>query len=142
MDRWVKGDDSADARLLTSRWHRDPTDFRVDPAGRGNLFSANLRSRYDFPRADGSGQVLCEDLRQGCGLLVNDAPPLPDPPATNGPGAGSSCLGRPAALRLAACAPPARWTCPSASACGCASGCAAGRASRPWCAGAACGAGR
>ena len=89
MDRWVKGDDSADARLLTSRWHRDLTDFQVDPAGRGNLFSANLRSRFDFPRADGSGQVLCEDLRQGCGLLVNDAPPLPSPPTAGGSGSGS-----------------------------------------------------
>jgi hypothetical protein len=76
MDRWVKGDESAQARLLTSRWHRDRRDFEIDPAGRGNLFSANLRSRFDFPKA-GGGQIHCEDLRQGCGLLVNDTPPLP-----------------------------------------------------------------
>ena len=76
LDRWVKGDESAEARLLTSRWHRDRRDFEVDPAGRGNLFSANLRSRYDFPKV-GGGQIHCEDLRQGCGLLVNDTPPLP-----------------------------------------------------------------
>ena len=124
MDRWVKGDDSADARLLTSRWHRDLTDFQVDPAGRGNLFSANLRSRFDFPRADGSGQVLCEDLRQGCGLLVNDAPPLPTCPRPAGRAQGPAP--RPPCRRAPpACAPRAGSTSRSASACACASGCAA-----------------
>jgi dienelactone hydrolase len=92
IDRWVKGDESAEARLLTSRWHRDRRDFEVDPAGRGNLFSANLRSRYDFPKV-GGGQVHCEDLRQGCGLLVNDAPPLPSPSG----GSGSPPTAKPAA---------------------------------------------
>lgn len=95
MDRWVKGDHSADARLLTSRWHRDPRDFQIDPAGRGNLFSANLRSRFDFPRADDSGQVHCEDLRQGCGLLVNDARPLPGAGAAAGAKPGPSASAPP-----------------------------------------------
>jgi dienelactone hydrolase len=103
MDRWVKGDGSADVRLLTSRWHRDPKDFSVDPAGRGNLFSANLRSRFDFPRADGSGQVHCEDLRQGCGLLVNDAPPLSTgSPAATGQTTGTASKPLPCASSLRA----------------------------------------
>ncbi len=145
MDRWVKGDASADSRLLTSRWHRDPKDFSIDPAGRGNLFSANLRSRFDFPRADGSGQVLCEDLRQGCGLLVNDAPPLPTGSATAPkPSSTAPAPARPPGFRPAprACAPLAGSTSRSASACGCASACGAARASPRWCAGAGCAGGR
>ena len=43
----------------------------MDPPGKGNLFSPTLRSRVDIRRAVG-GRALCEDLRTGCGVLVDD----------------------------------------------------------------------
>jgi len=71
FDRWVKGDGSADRRLLTDRWRKDPVDAGIDPAGQGNLFSPTLRSRVDIVTRQGS-RAVCEDLRNGCGLLVDD----------------------------------------------------------------------
>ena len=53
FDKYVKGDASADARLLSTRWRKDPGDLAVDPAGGGNLFSFYYRSRLDVRRADG-----------------------------------------------------------------------------------------
>jgi hypothetical protein len=75
FDKYVKGDRSADARLLTTRWRKDPGDLAVDPAGEGNLYSFYFRSRLDIRRADGS-RFTCEDLREGCpGQTAADGQP-------------------------------------------------------------------
>ncbi|MBA3306452.1 MAG: hypothetical protein H0U25_11100 [Thermoleophilaceae bacterium] len=71
FDRYLRGEESADRRLLTDRWQKDAEDAKADPAGNGNLFSASLRSRVDIVRADGA-KAVCEDLRTGCGLLGDD----------------------------------------------------------------------
>jgi hypothetical protein len=71
FDKYVKGDSTADDRLLTTRWRQDPGDLEVDPQGGGNLFSYHYRSRLDVRRADGS-RFTCEDLRAGCDGQVSD----------------------------------------------------------------------
>ena len=71
MDKYVKGDETADARLLSTRWRRDIGDREVDPEGGGNLFSFYFRSRLDFRRNDGS-RFVCEDLRTGCAGMTSD----------------------------------------------------------------------
>jgi hypothetical protein len=71
FDKYVKGDASADARLLSTRWRKDPGDLAVDPAGGGNLFSFYYRSRLDVRRTDGT-RFICEDLRTGCAGQVDD----------------------------------------------------------------------
>src|SRR3954471_18751675 len=72
FDKYVKGDPSADARLLTDRWRHDGDEAAVDPGHDGNQFSFYHRSRLDFHTADGK-QVDCEDLRNGCPALnAND----------------------------------------------------------------------
>jgi len=75
FDRVLRTDPSADARLLTRRWHDDAAGKAVDPDGDGNLLSAYLRSRYDLRR--GAGRVVCEDLRAGTcqELVANDGRP-------------------------------------------------------------------
>ena len=65
FDRYLKGDRSADRRLLTRRWQRDGIGAEVDPAGDGNLFSDTLASRMDIHLERG-GRFRCEDLRAGC----------------------------------------------------------------------------
>ena len=75
MDKYVKGDPSADARLLSTRWRSDIGDREVDPDGAGNLFSFYFRSRLDIKRTDGS-RFVCEDLRAGCaGMTTEDGWP-------------------------------------------------------------------
>ena len=75
FDKYVKGDATADARLLSDRWRHDPGDAAIDPAGGGNLYSFYYRSRLDVRRADGS-RFVCEDLRTGCaGLVAKDGQP-------------------------------------------------------------------
>jgi dienelactone hydrolase len=75
FDKYVKGDSSADARLVSARWRGDPGDRAVDPAGGGNLYSFYYRSRLDIRLADGS-RFTCEDLRSGCpGMVSNDGLP-------------------------------------------------------------------
>ena len=71
FEKHVRRSSSADRFLLTGRWQRDPDDLRVDPPGSGNLFSPTLRSRVDIRRSVG-GRAHCEDLRTGCGVLVDD----------------------------------------------------------------------
>lgn len=44
FDRYLKGDGSAVARLLTDRWRHDPAGASVDLGGDGNLFSFYYRS--------------------------------------------------------------------------------------------------
>jgi dienelactone hydrolase len=71
FDKYVKGDASADRRLLSTRWRSDPGDLAVDPAGGGNLYSFYYRSRLDIRLADGT-RFTCEDLRTGCPGQVQD----------------------------------------------------------------------
>lgn len=67
MDKYVKGDPTADARLLTDRWRHDGQEAAIDLDGDGNMFSSDYyRSRLDVGRTGGS-RFLCEDLRTGCG---------------------------------------------------------------------------
>lgn len=68
FDRYVKGDLSAQRRLLTDRWRRDGVGASVDPAGDGNLYSYHYRSRLDLGH-DGGRRVRCENLRRGCDAL-------------------------------------------------------------------------
>ena len=74
MDKHVKGDPSADARLLTTRWFGDTATAGIDPDADPNLFSRYLRSRVDVRTATGQ-RVTCEDVRSGvagCAALRPD----------------------------------------------------------------------
>jgi dienelactone hydrolase len=71
FDKYVKGDPTSDARLLTNRWRHDGAEAAVDPDRDGNLFSFYHASRLDFHRADGT-RVTCEALRAGCAPLSDD----------------------------------------------------------------------
>ena len=71
FEKYVKRDRSADRLLLTDRWQKDAASGKVDPAGDANLFSKDLRSRIDVALRAG-GRALCEDLREGCGILAAD----------------------------------------------------------------------
>jgi dienelactone hydrolase len=71
FDKYLKGDPSADRRLLTTRWQQDERGAQIDPEGDGNLFSFYLRSRYDLQRTAG-GRVACDDLRTGCPEMQPD----------------------------------------------------------------------
>jgi dienelactone hydrolase len=62
FDKYVKGDPSADDRLLSDRWFSDAKEAAVDPDGDGNMFSRYYRSRLDIPLA-GGGSFDCEDIR-------------------------------------------------------------------------------
>ena len=62
MDKYVKGDPTADARLLTDRWRDDDLEQSIDPDNDGNMFSYHFRSRIDMDLS-GGGHVRCEDLR-------------------------------------------------------------------------------
>ncbi len=73
FDKYVKGDPSADRRLLSDRWFDDAQEAAVDPDGDGNMFSRYYRSRLDIGLSDG-GRFDCEDIRP-------DAM-RPDPPST------------------------------------------------------------
>jgi dienelactone hydrolase len=79
MDKYVKGDPTADRRLLTRRWLADPRDAEIDPPEKGNLLSFYFDSRADIGLSTG-GRAVCEDLRKGCRLDVGDdgRPPLFD----------------------------------------------------------------
>lgn len=77
MDRYVKGDVSAQRRLLTTRWLDDAQEAGVDPNGDGNLYSTYFASRLDLGH-DGGRRVQCEDLRGGtasCPALAPDGQP-------------------------------------------------------------------
>jgi dienelactone hydrolase len=75
FDRYVKGDPSADDRVLTARWRDDPRGEEIDPNSPpdGNLFSFYLRSRYDLAVAP--GEVACDDMRAGCPAMAPDGCP-------------------------------------------------------------------
>ncbi|MGH2922827.1 MAG: alpha/beta hydrolase, partial [Solirubrobacterales bacterium] len=74
FDKYVKGDESADSRLLTDRWRDDARGARVDLGGDRNLFSFYFRSPLDVALA-GGGRAVCEDLRAGCTALAPDGGP-------------------------------------------------------------------
>jgi hypothetical protein len=65
FDKYVKGDPTADARLLTDRWRHDGAEAAVDPGRDGNMFSFYYRSRLDIALA-GGGRFACENLRLRC----------------------------------------------------------------------------
>ena len=48
FDKYVKGDASADRRLLTTRWRSDALEAAIDPNHDGNMFSFYYRSRLDI----------------------------------------------------------------------------------------------
>jgi dienelactone hydrolase len=73
FDKYVKGDPTADQRLLSERWFDDAQEKAVDPFNDGNMFSQYYRSRLDIGLASG-GRFDCEDIR-------SDAM-RPDPPST------------------------------------------------------------
>src|SRR4051812_22883213 len=66
FDRYVKGDATATARLLTDRWRGDAEEAAVDPDHDGNMFSFYYRSRLSL------GGWTCEDLRAGCPGMAPD----------------------------------------------------------------------
>ena len=75
FDKYLKGDPTADARLLTNRWRHDGQESAIDPNHDGNMFSFYYPSRLDFHRSDGS-VFDCEDIRPGCpGLSDSDGYP-------------------------------------------------------------------
>ena len=74
LDKYVKGDQGADARLLSDRWRDDARGAAVDLNGDANLFSFYFRSRLDVARASG-GRAACDDLRAGCAVLAPDGGP-------------------------------------------------------------------
>jgi dienelactone hydrolase len=97
LDKYVKGDPAADARLLSDRFRADSRGAAVDLRGDGNLFSFYFRSRFDVGLA-GGGRAVCDDVRAGCPVLAPDGGPadydfvadahdMPgsEPPAVGGP---------------------------------------------------------
>lgn len=78
FDRYVKGDASADDRLLTDRWRTDPIDAALDPPGAGNLHSALYRSPVAIKLAGGT-PFACTDLRTTCALRPGDGLPRTTP---------------------------------------------------------------
>jgi dienelactone hydrolase len=112
FDKYVKGDSSADARLLTNRWRHDGEEGAIDPNHDGNTFSFYYPSRLDFRLANGS-LFDCEQLRPGCSGLTDDdgypgeysylaidrSPDVPSPSAPGtlpaAPGLRTSCLAHP-----------------------------------------------
>ena len=71
FDKYVKGDPTADARLLSNRWRADGVEASIDPNHDGNAFSFYYYSRLQVHLDN--GQVWdCEDLRQGCAGLTSD----------------------------------------------------------------------
>lgn len=70
FDKYLRGDVTADSRLLTGRWRADAANGAADAGGDANLFSELYRSRMDIGRAGGRGRAVCEDLRAGCPSLV------------------------------------------------------------------------
>jgi dienelactone hydrolase len=72
FDKYVKGDASADRRLLTNRWRHDGAEAAIDPDHDGNMFSFYYPSRLDIGLGGGK-RFDCEDMRAGCaGLSDND----------------------------------------------------------------------
>jgi len=72
FDKQLKGDPTADRRLLSARWRNDGAGAAVDLDGDGNLFSWHFRSPIAFRRTEAPQDlVVCDDLRAGCAALVD-----------------------------------------------------------------------
>jgi len=73
FDKYVKGDCTADRRLLTTRWRHDAQEAAIDqPNHDGNMFSFYYRSRLDIHLSDGT-QYDNENLRSDAtGLTAAD----------------------------------------------------------------------
>ncbi|HEU0316047.1 MAG TPA: hypothetical protein VFR49_01890, partial [Solirubrobacteraceae bacterium] len=71
FDKYVKGDPTADRRLLTDRWRHDIHEGEIDPDGDPDMFSFYHPSRLAFTLSGGA-KVDCEDLRAGCPALTAD----------------------------------------------------------------------
>jgi hypothetical protein len=80
LDKYLKRDPTADARLLTNRWRADPIDRQVDPGGGGNLFSFYYRSPVAIHATRGGRALTCPDLRAGCSGVVAADGLRRDPP--------------------------------------------------------------
>jgi hypothetical protein len=77
FDKYVKGDPTADSRLVTDRWRDDRPEAAVDPDRDGNQFSFYYPSRLDIRLADGV-RFRCENLRSAAGCaLRRDCEPVP-----------------------------------------------------------------
>lgn len=74
FDKYLRGDPTADARLLTTRWQGDPAAASVDQSGDGNVFSTHYASRLDIGVGPGR-RWICEDLRTGCADMAADTGP-------------------------------------------------------------------
>jgi hypothetical protein len=85
FDKYVKGDPSADRRLLSDRWFNDAREAAVDPDGDGNMFSRYYRSRLEIGLSAG-GRFDCEDFRPD--------PMRPSPPSTYPAGTCSGLVPR------------------------------------------------
>lgn len=128
MDKYLRRDRTADARLLTTRWQDDALGKAVDGLQDGNLFSTYFRSRLDIGLR-GGGRFKCEDLRAGCAGQAADGRPADysflavtqsaDPKAggstaaAGAPGAPPAATGakaRAAILKARGCPPRSRIT--------------------------------
>ncbi len=80
FDKYVKGDPTADARLLTNRWCNDAPEAAVDNRGDGNLYSFYFNSKINFTRS-GGGDAIVGDMRAMCtapnSVLAPDGRPVP-----------------------------------------------------------------
>jgi dienelactone hydrolase len=63
FDKYVKGDKTADERLLSNRWRHDAREGAVDPGHDSNMMSFYHPSRLDFHLASGK-RYANEDLRK------------------------------------------------------------------------------
>jgi dienelactone hydrolase len=71
FDKYLKGDPTADRRLITNRWRSVADEAAVDPNHDGNMFSFYYPSRLDIALS-GGGRFKCENMRPGCPGMVND----------------------------------------------------------------------
>jgi hypothetical protein len=72
FDKYLKGDCTADRRLLTQRWRYDGEEASIDPNHDGNMFSFYYPSRLDI-HLSGGQHYDNENLRTDThGLMFND----------------------------------------------------------------------
>jgi hypothetical protein len=72
FDKELKGDPTADRRLLSARWRNDAAGAAVDLDGDGNLFAWHFRSPIALRRTEPPYDLVrCDDLRAGCAALVD-----------------------------------------------------------------------
>src|SRR4051794_1798576 len=71
FDKYLKGDPTADRRLITNRWRNVADEAAVDPNHDANMFSFYYRSRLDIGLS-GGGRFNCENMRPGCPGMVDD----------------------------------------------------------------------